>query len=146
MSSADADGKIESFEEISAENGMRNVGHYKAVGKGSTEAKVELKQELAIGLDACSVDGLKGEATVAPLAICVCGGNGADVSTRVEYLPVFTNKRKGKNHPGWGRKNTRRIRQRRLTDDSTGLSVTSNMMPCSLQCLSSSICIVVPIY
>ncbi len=28
------------------------------------------------------------------------------------------------------------IRQRRLTDDSTGLSVTGNTMPCSLQCLS----------
>ncbi len=28
------------------------------------------------------------------------------------------------------------IRQRRLTDDSIGLSVTDNTMPCSLQCLS----------
>ncbi len=80
---ADADGKIKSFEEISAENG--NIGHNKDVGKRSTEAKVELKQALAIGLDACSVDGLKGEANVRPLAICVCGGNGADVSTKVDH-------------------------------------------------------------
>ncbi len=85
MSLADADGKIESFEEISAENGMRNIGQNKDVRKRSTEAKVELKQALAIGLDACSVDGLKGEANVGPLAIAVCGGNGADVSTRVDH-------------------------------------------------------------
>ncbi len=69
---------------ISVENGMRNVGHNKDVGKGSTEAKVEFKQALAIGFDAYSVDGLKGEVTVGPLAICVCGRNGADVSTRVD--------------------------------------------------------------
>ncbi len=85
MSSADADRKIESFEEISAENGMRNVGHNKDVGKGSTEAKVDLKQALAISFDACLVHSLQSEATVGPLAICVCGGNGADVSTRVDY-------------------------------------------------------------
>ncbi len=81
----DADGKIKSFEKISAENGMRNIGHNKNVGKRSTEAKVELKQALAIGFDVCSVGGLKGEATVGPLATCVCGGNGADISTRVNH-------------------------------------------------------------
>ncbi len=53
---------------------MRNVRHNKDVGKGSTEAKIELAQVLAIGFDAGSADGLKGEATVGPLAICVCGG------------------------------------------------------------------------
>ncbi len=77
----DADGKIESFEEISTENVMRNVGHYKAEGKGSTEAKVDLKQALAISFDACLVDSLKSEATVGPFATCMCGGNGADVNT-----------------------------------------------------------------
>ncbi len=82
---ADADGKIESFEEISAKNGMRNIGHNKNVGKRSTEARFELKLALAIGFDACSVDGLKGEANVGPLAICMCGGNGADASTRVDH-------------------------------------------------------------
>ncbi len=76
---ADADGKIESFEEIRAENGMRNIGHNKDVGKRSTEAKVELKQALAIGFDASSVNSLKGEAIVGPLTISVCGRNGADV-------------------------------------------------------------------
>ncbi len=69
---ADADGKIESFEEIGAENGTGTIGHNKDVGSTSTEAKVELKQALAIGLDARSVDGLKGEANVEPLAFCVC--------------------------------------------------------------------------
>ncbi len=63
---------IKSFEVISAENGIRNVSHNKDVGKGSTETKVELKQALAIGFDACSVDGLMGEVTVGPLAIWVC--------------------------------------------------------------------------
>ncbi len=44
----DADGKIESFEEISAENGMRDASHYEDVEKKSTEAKVELKQVLML--------------------------------------------------------------------------------------------------
>ncbi len=64
---------------------MRNVGHNKNVRKRSTEAKVELKQALVIGFDACLVDSLKSEATVGPLAICVCGGNGTDVNTRVDH-------------------------------------------------------------
>ncbi len=64
---------------------MRNIGHNEDVGKGSTEAKVELEQALAIGFDASSVDSLKGEATVGSLAICVYGRNGADISTRVDY-------------------------------------------------------------
>ncbi len=63
---------------------MRNVGHNKDVGKGLTEAKVEIEQALAIGFVASSIESLKGEATVGPLAICVCGGNGADVGTRVD--------------------------------------------------------------
>ncbi len=63
---------------------MRNVGHNKDVGKGSTELKVELKHALAIGFDASAVDSLKGEATVGPLAICVCGRHGADVNTTVD--------------------------------------------------------------
>ncbi len=95
----DADGKIESFEEISAEIGMRTIGHNKNVGRRSTEAKVELKQALAIGFDACSVDGLKGEANVGPLAICVCGGNGADVSTRVEHEEFYGVKLTDIKHP-----------------------------------------------
>ncbi len=53
---------------------MRNVRLSKDVGNGSTEAKVELEQVLAIGFDAGSADSLKGEATVGSLAICVCGG------------------------------------------------------------------------
>ncbi len=81
----DADGKVESFENISAENRMRNVGHNEDVGKGSTEAKVEPKQALTISFYACLVDSLKSDATVGPLAICVCGRNGADVSTRVDH-------------------------------------------------------------
>ncbi len=64
---------------------MRNIGHNEDVGKGSAEAKVELKQALAIGFDASSFDSLKCDATIEPLAICVCGGNGADISTRVDY-------------------------------------------------------------
>ncbi len=35
--------------------------------------------------DASSIESLKGEATDGPLAICVCGGNGADVGTRVDH-------------------------------------------------------------
>ncbi len=50
---------------------MRNGRHNKHVGKGSTEAKIELEQVLAIGFDAGSIDSLKGKATVGPLAICV---------------------------------------------------------------------------
>ncbi len=64
---------------------MRNVGHDKYVGQGLTEPKVELEQVLAISFDACLVDSLNSEATVGPLAICVCWGNGADVSTRVDH-------------------------------------------------------------
>ncbi len=71
MSSADADGKIKSFEKMSPENGMRYVRHNKDVGKGSTEAKVVLAQVLAIVFDAGSADSLMFEATVGPLAICV---------------------------------------------------------------------------
>ncbi len=73
--SADADGKIESFEKISTENGIRNVGHNENVGKGSTGAKIELEQALAIGFDASSFDSFKCEAIVAPLVICVCRRN-----------------------------------------------------------------------
>ncbi len=83
--SADWDGKSESFEKISTEIGVKDVSHNEDVGKGSTEAKVELKQALAISFDACLVDSLKGEVTVGPLAICVCGRNGSDVSTRVDH-------------------------------------------------------------
>ncbi len=64
---------------------MRNVGHIKDVGKGSTEAKIELEQALVIGFDAASVFSLKSEAIVGPLAICVCRRDGADVSTKVDH-------------------------------------------------------------
>ncbi len=64
---------------------MMNVGHNKGAGKRSTEATIELEHALAIGFNGGSVDSLKVEATVGPLAICVCWGKGADVSTRLDH-------------------------------------------------------------
>ncbi len=60
--SADADGNIGS-----SENWIRNVGHNENVGKGSTGAKIQLEQALAIGFDASSVDSFKCEAIVVTL-------------------------------------------------------------------------------
>ncbi len=82
VSSAGADEQLELLENINAENRTRNVGHNENVGKGSTEAKVDLEQAPAIWLHASLVDSLKGEATVESTAICVICRNGADASTR----------------------------------------------------------------
>ncbi len=59
---------------------LRNVGHNKDVGKGSTEAKIGLEQALAIGLMLARLTVIVG-----PLAICVCRKDGADVSTKVDH-------------------------------------------------------------
>ncbi len=50
--------------------------HHEDIRKGSTETKVELEQPLAVGFDVNSADSLKGEATAAPLVICVWYGDG----------------------------------------------------------------------
>ncbi len=55
------------------------------MGKRATKTNVEFEHALAVGFNACLVDSLEREATVVPLAICGCRGDGADGSTRVDH-------------------------------------------------------------
>ncbi len=55
------------------------------MAKGSSEAEIEFEHALAIGFHVRSVGSLEGEATVGPLAICMCRRDGTDVSIRVDY-------------------------------------------------------------
>ncbi len=70
---------MESFKEISTDDGVRNINSNESMGKRATETKIE--QALAIGLNARSVDSLERKTTTEPMAICEIRGDGADVST-----------------------------------------------------------------
>ncbi len=75
-------GKMESFKEISTDDGVRNINNNENMGKRATETKIEFEQALAIGLNARSVDSLERKTTTVSLAICeIRGGGGADHET-----------------------------------------------------------------
>ncbi len=50
----DADGKIDSFEQINAKDGMRDVSHNEGVRRGSIKAKVEFELGCSFG---CQLEG-----------------------------------------------------------------------------------------
>ncbi len=72
---------MESVEESSTDDGVRNIDNNKNMGKRAMETKIEFTQALIKGLNARSVDSLERKTTTEPLAICEIRGDSADAST-----------------------------------------------------------------
>ncbi len=97
------EGSVEFFDKICSDYGVGHISNNKNMGKRATKAKVEFGHALAVGFNARSVDSLEREATVEPLAICGCRGDGADGSTRVHHEAFSGITLTNEKHTAWSR-------------------------------------------